>query len=51
MIKQRSTPAQTIYVGLDAPANAAVFDQVHLGKASQVLPQVLHSLSKLLQQV
>lgn len=46
MIKQRPTPAQTIYVGLDAPANASAFDQVHLGKASQVLPQVLHSLSK-----
>lgn len=46
MIKQRPIPATTIYVGLEAPANVNAFDQVHLGKASQVLPQVLHSFGK-----
>jgi NAD-dependent deacetylase len=50
LIKQRRAAVTTIYAGLEAPANAAAFDHVHLGPASQILPQVLHSLTRLLQQ-
>ena len=32
---------RTIYVGLEAPANADQFDEVHAGKAGQVLPDLL----------
>jgi NAD-dependent deacetylase len=48
VLKHRHTPPATIYVGLDAPANASSFDQIHLGHASQIVPQVLSSLTKLL---
>jgi len=33
--------AKTIYIGLDEPANAEYFDEMHLGPASFVVPQVL----------
>jgi NAD-dependent protein deacetylase/lipoamidase len=49
MLKQQPQPARTIFLGLAEPANAHAFDEVHLGPASQVVPQVLHSLSNLLQ--
>lgn len=45
MLKQQPRPARTIFLGLAEPANAHAFDEVHLGLASQVVPQVLHSLS------
>jgi NAD-dependent deacetylase len=33
--------ARKIYIGLDEPANAGYFDEMHLGPASFVVPQVL----------
>jgi NAD-dependent deacetylase len=30
--------ARTVYVGLERPENASAFDEVRLGKASEVLP-------------
>jgi len=50
MLKQQPQPARTIFLGLTEPENARYFDEVHLGQAAQVVPQILHSLSKLLQQ-
>ncbi len=32
---------RTIYVGLEAPANASQFDEVHTGKAGELLPGLL----------
>ena len=32
---------RTIYVGLEAPANADKFDEVHTGKAGELLPGLL----------
>ncbi len=37
--------AKTIYIGLDEPANAEYFDEMHLGPASFVVPQVLKGLA------
>ncbi len=34
-------PVRSIYVGLEAPANAAEFDEVHTGKAGELLPDLL----------
>ena len=50
MLKQQSQPARTIFLGLAEPENARYFDEVHLGPAAQIVPQVLHSLTNLLQQ-
>ncbi|MBZ5509409.1 MAG: NAD-dependent deacylase [Acidobacteriia bacterium] len=49
LVKQRRPAVPTIYVGVEAPANAGSFDHVHLGAAAQTLPQVLHSLTRFLQ--
>lgn len=49
LVKQRRSMVPTIYVGVEAPANAGSFDHVHLGAAAQTLPQVLHSLTRFLQ--
>jgi NAD-dependent deacetylase len=35
--------ARTIYVGAEAPANASAFTECHLGKAGEVLPDLLGS--------
>jgi len=32
---------RSIYVGLERPANAASFDEVHVGKAGELLPELL----------
>ena len=44
MLKQRPDPARTIFVGLAEPENARHFDEVHLGRATEKLPQVLRAL-------
>jgi NAD-dependent SIR2 family protein deacetylase len=44
MLKQRQHAARTIYLGLEEPANAHYFDEVHLGPASEVVPQVLEEM-------
>jgi NAD-dependent deacetylase len=44
LLKSRPNPAKTVYVGLDKPMNAHCFDEVNLGPASTVVPQVLHIL-------
>jgi NAD-dependent deacetylase len=49
LVEQRHSAVPTIYVGAEAPANAASFEEVHLGAAAHVLPQVLHSLTNFLQ--
>ena len=33
--------ARTIYVGAEVPANASVFTECHLGKAGEILPDIL----------
>jgi len=45
LLKQRRQ-ARTIYVGLTEPANTTQFDQVHLGSASVLVPQVLETLRR-----
>ena len=45
LLKNRRDPVKTIFVGLDEPANAHYFDAVHLGKASEVLADVLQELA------
>jgi NAD-dependent SIR2 family protein deacetylase len=42
MLKQRPRPARTIFLGLTEPENAKHFDEVHLGQAAQVVPQIFH---------
>ncbi|HEX3092459.1 MAG TPA: Sir2 family NAD-dependent protein deacetylase [Candidatus Angelobacter sp.] len=50
MLKQRSRPARTVFLGLTKPANAKYFDEVYLGPAAEIVPQVVRSLNKLLRQ-
>lgn len=45
LLKQRQQ-ARTVYVGLTKPANATEFDDVHLGSASALVPQVLEGLQR-----
>jgi NAD-dependent deacetylase len=49
LLKQRRSAVPTVYAGVEAPANAGSFNQVHLGIASQIVPNVLRSLSKVMQ--
>ncbi len=44
MLRQRPHPARTIYLGLEEPANAHHFDEVHLGAASQLVPEAISRL-------
>jgi NAD-dependent deacetylase len=44
LLKGQRTPARTLFVGLEQPANAAYFDSVHLGPASVALPEALKRL-------
>lgn len=37
--------ARTVLVNLEAPVNAYAFDEVHLGKAGEILPGLLKSIS------
>lgn len=46
MLKQKSQPARTIFLGLTEPANARYFDEVHLGPAAELVPKLLHSWMK-----
>jgi NAD-dependent SIR2 family protein deacetylase len=39
--RSQGEPVRSIYVGLERPANADQFDQVVLGKAGAVLPELL----------
>jgi NAD-dependent deacetylase len=45
LLKQRREPARTIFVGLMEPANSDYFDEVHLGPATELVPQVLQKLA------
>ena len=47
MLKQKPRPARTVFLGLAEPANARYFDEVHLGPAAELVPQVVRSLNKL----
>jgi len=40
-VAQVSGRARTIYVGPEAPANASSFRECHLGKAGEILPDIL----------
>jgi NAD-dependent protein deacetylase/lipoamidase len=46
LLKQRNKPGRTLFLGLEEPANARYFDEVHLGRAVEVVPQVLQALSR-----
>ena len=37
--------ARTIYVGAEEPANASAFSECHLGKAGEVLPELVAKTS------
>jgi hypothetical protein len=50
LLKQRRPPARTVFLGLAEPANASYFDEVHLGRAAELLPKLLPSLANLLQE-
>jgi len=41
MLKQRPQPARTIFQGLSEPGNASFFDEVCLGRASELVPTLL----------
>lgn len=47
MLKQKPRPARTVFLGLTEPDNARYFDEVHLGSAAELVPQVVRSLSEL----
>jgi NAD-dependent deacetylase len=47
MLKQKPQPARTVFLGLTEPANARYFDEVHLGPAAELVPQVARLLDKL----
>lgn len=44
LLKRHAVPVKTVYIGLDEPANAEYFDDVHLGKASALVMPVLSEL-------
>ncbi len=46
LLKQRARAAKTIFVGLEEPANARYFDEIRLGPAAEITPQVLQALNK-----
>jgi NAD-dependent protein deacetylase/lipoamidase len=48
LLKQRGRAAKTIFLGLEEPANARYFDEIRIGPAAEVTPQVLQALTKLL---
>ena len=39
----RSCGAKTILINFDSPANASEFDEIHLGKAGEILPDLVNS--------
>lgn len=46
LLRQRPRPAMRLYLGLDPPANADYFDEVHLGPASEQVPRIVTMLVK-----
>ena len=38
-----SCGAKTILVNFEPPANASAFDEIHLGKAGEILPNLVNS--------
>lgn len=40
LLKQRSRAAKTIFLGLEEPVNARYFDEVRLGPAAEIVPQM-----------
>jgi NAD-dependent deacetylase len=44
LLKQKARPARTLFLGLEEPANARYFDEVHLGRAVEMVPRVLQAL-------
>ncbi|HSK43836.1 MAG TPA: Sir2 family NAD-dependent protein deacetylase [Candidatus Binatia bacterium] len=46
MLKQKPQPARTIFLGLTEPANARYFDEVHLGPAAELVPELFNSRMK-----
>ena len=44
LLKRRAQPPQTIFLGLTEPANAHYFDEVHLGTAAELVPQICSRL-------
>lgn len=46
MLKQKPRPARTIFLGLAEPANSRFFDEIHLGRAAELAPTLLHSWMK-----
>jgi NAD-dependent deacetylase len=45
MLKQKPSPAKTLYLGLAEPANAGSFDEIRLGEASALVPAVFAELN------
>src|ERR1051325_192956 len=43
MLKLRTKPARTIFLGLTEPANARYFDEVHLGSAAALVPAMMQA--------
>lgn len=46
LLKGRRNPPRTIYIGLEAPANAGYFDEVNLGPASERTAAVLARVAR-----
>jgi|SRR5579883_2368648 len=44
-LKSKPAYVTTIFVGLEEPSNAYYFDEVHLGKASELLPPLMKKLA------
>lgn len=40
LLKQRARAAKTIFLGLEEPANASYFDEIRLGPAAEIVPQI-----------
>jgi len=45
LLKRKPHPGTTIFLGLEEPANASYFDEIHLGPAAKVTPEFLSSLA------
>ena len=39
----KSNGAKTILINFDSPTNALAFDDIHLGKAGEILPDLIKS--------
>jgi NAD-dependent deacetylase len=45
MLKGRNRKTRTVYIGLEEPSNAGHFDEIYLGLASLLVPQILAELT------